>query len=42
VNRLPAGTPPELRQELERVFEAAREDINIILDKMIKKELSKA
>ena len=40
-NKLPAGTPPELRAELDRIFEAAGEDINIILDKMIKKELSK-
>jgi hypothetical protein len=40
-NRLPSGTPPELRAELERVFEAAREDINVILDNMIKKEISR-
>lgn len=40
-NRLPSGTPPELRAELDRIFEAAREDINIILDKMIKKEISR-
>lgn len=38
---IPSGTPPELRAELERIFEAAGEDINIILDKMIKKELSR-
>jgi hypothetical protein len=40
-NKLPAGTPPELRAELENIFEAAGEDINIILDRMIKKELSR-
>lgn len=40
-NRLPAGTPPELRRELETIFEAAREDVNIILDKMIKNELKR-
>jgi hypothetical protein len=40
-NRLPTGTPPELRAELENIFEAAREDINIILDKMIKKEIAR-
>lgn len=39
--KIPAGTPPELRAELLRIFEAAGEDINIILDKMIKKELKK-
>lgn len=42
VNRLPAGTPPELRAELESIFQAAGDDINIILDNMIRKELSKA
>lgn len=41
VNRLPSGTPPELRAELDRIFQAAGEDINIILDKMIKKEISR-
>jgi hypothetical protein len=40
-NRLPSGTPPELRAELDAIFEAAREDINIILDKMIKKEIAR-
>lgn len=39
--RIPAGTPPELRAELESIFTAAGQDINIILDKMIKKELSR-
>ncbi len=39
--KIPAGAPPELRAELERIFEAAGEDINIILDRMIKKELSR-
>lgn len=40
-SRLPSGTPPELRQEMTRIFQAAAEDINIILDKMIKKEISR-
>ena len=39
--KIPAGTPPELRAELEAIFVAAGEDINIILDKMIKKEISR-
>ena len=39
--KIPTGTPPELRAELERIFEAARQDINIIIDNMITKELSK-
>lgn len=38
---IPAGTPPELRRELETIFNAAREDINIIVENMITKELSK-
>lgn len=38
--KIPSGTPPELRAELESIFDAAREDINIILDKMIRREIS--
>ena len=39
--KIPSGVPPELRAELLKIFEAAGEDINIILDKMIKKEISR-
>jgi hypothetical protein len=39
--KIPSGVPPELRAELLRIFEAAGQDINIILDRMIKKELSR-
>lgn len=39
--RIPAGTPPELRTELERIFIDAAEDINIIIENMINKELQK-
>jgi hypothetical protein len=39
--RIPAGTPPELRQELEKIFIDATQDINIIVENMIDKELSK-
>ena len=38
---IPAGTPPELRQELENIFAAAAQDINIIIDNMITKSISK-
>lgn len=40
-NNIPAGTPPELRQELLTIFDAAREDINIIIDNMVTNELKK-
>lgn len=39
--RIPPGTPPELRTELERIFIDAAEDINIIIENMINKELQK-
>lgn len=39
--KIPAGTPPELRAELEKIFIDVAEDINIIVENMITKELSK-
>ena len=39
--KIPPGTPPELRQELEKIFIDATQDINIIVENMIDKELSK-
>lgn len=35
------NTPPELRQELETIFADAQQDINIIIENMIQKELTK-
>jgi len=39
--KIPAGTPDELRRELEQIFVAASEDINIIVENMITKSISK-
>lgn len=39
--KISSRTPPELRAELEKIYTAAAEDINIIVEKMIEKELSK-
>lgn len=38
--KIPASTPPELRDELERIFDAAREDINVIIENMITEEIT--
>lgn len=35
--KIPAGTPPELVQELQNIFEAVQEDVNVIVDNMIDK-----
>lgn len=39
--RISTATPPELRMELESIYAAAREDINIIVENMIDRELKK-
>lgn len=38
--KIPAGTPPELVQELTRIYEAVAEDISIIINDMVRKEIS--
>lgn len=38
---IPAGTPAELRRELEEIFVAATEDINIVIENMITTSISK-
>jgi len=40
--QIPAGVPAELRQELENIFISAAEDINVIIENMIDKEISKS
>lgn len=39
--QIPAGVPAELRQELQNIFISAAEDINVIIENMIDKEISK-
>jgi hypothetical protein len=39
--KIPPSTPPELKAELEKIFIDAADDINIIVENMITKELSK-
>jgi hypothetical protein len=38
---IPAGTPPALKQELERIFISTAEDINTIIENLITKELQR-
>lgn len=39
--KISKSTPSELKQELQKIYEAAAEDINIIVENMIEKELKK-
>ena len=39
--KIPAGVPPELRQELERIFIEAARDINVIMENIIEGELKR-
>lgn len=39
--KISSKTPPELREELNRIYAAASEDINIIVENMIEKELKR-